>query len=116
MKILVTGADGFVGSWLVPRLVEAGHEVVAAIRPCEVSDELRARRDHLTDAGRIVELELSDSESIASVVAETDSDLVRSVDMPYLAGDNRKLREVTGWLPAYSLEQTLAEVGDAQAH
>ena len=317
MKILVTGADGFVGSWLIPRLVEAGHEVVAAIRPGEVSDELRARRDRLADAGRIVELELADSESIASamseffdavvhlaavssvqeggrdpaatwqtnvvatalladhmgickasgadpvllyvstaevygpasptplletdptcpvsayaasklageiavlevfrrtglraviarsfahtgpgqstsfvipafaerillakkigapavrvgnlepvreflhvadvvaayglllehgeagqvynvasgrpvtlrqvfdqltevagykVVAETHSDLVRSVDMPYLAGDNSKLREATGWLPAYSLEQTLAEVVDAQAH
>lgn len=70
MKILVTGADGFVGSWLVPRLVEAGHEVVAAIRPGEASDELRVRRDHLADAGRIVELELADGESIASVMSE----------------------------------------------
>lgn len=70
MKTLVTGADGFVGSWLVPWLVEAGHEVVAAIRPGESSDELIARRDHLAHAGRIVELELTDSESIASVMSE----------------------------------------------
>ena len=32
MKVLVTGADGFVGSWLVPRLVLDGHEIVAAVR------------------------------------------------------------------------------------
>jgi len=70
VKTLVTGADGFVGSWLVPWLVEAGHEVVAAIRPGESSDELIARRDHLAHAGRIVELELTDSESIASVMSE----------------------------------------------
>ena len=33
MKVLVTGADGFVGSWLVPRLRQEGHVVVAALRP-----------------------------------------------------------------------------------
>ncbi len=35
--MLVTGADGFVGSRLVPKLVEAGHRVVAAIMPRAVS-------------------------------------------------------------------------------
>lgn len=32
MKILVTGANGFVGSHLCERLLECGHEVVAAVR------------------------------------------------------------------------------------
>jgi len=33
VKVLVSGADGFVGSWLVPRLEELGHEVTAAVGP-----------------------------------------------------------------------------------
>jgi len=33
VRILVTGADGFVGTWLIPRLVRDGHDVVAAVRP-----------------------------------------------------------------------------------
>jgi GDP-4-dehydro-6-deoxy-D-mannose reductase len=33
VKVLVTGADGFVGRWLVRRLGELGHEVVAAHGP-----------------------------------------------------------------------------------
>ncbi len=59
MRTLVTGADGFVGSWLVPHLVGAGHEVVAAIRPGEQPDEVQRRREHLAGAARVVELELN---------------------------------------------------------
>ena len=32
MRILVTGATGFIGRWLTPRLAAAGHEVVAVVR------------------------------------------------------------------------------------
>ena len=32
MKVLVTGADGFAGRYLVRRLIASGHEVVAAVR------------------------------------------------------------------------------------
>lgn len=32
MKILITGAGGFIGSHLVEALQDAGHELVAAVR------------------------------------------------------------------------------------
>jgi len=35
---------------------------------------------------------------------------MRPVDIPYLVGDNSKIREHTGWEPAYSIEQTLLEL------
>lgn len=51
MRVLVTGATGFVGRWLVPELAAAGHEVVSTGR---------AGRVEVTDASAI-------SEWIASV-------------------------------------------------
>jgi GDP-4-dehydro-6-deoxy-D-mannose reductase len=46
----------------------------------------------------------------------TDPALVRPVDIPYLVGDASKLHAATGWEPAFTLEQTLADVvGAARA-
>ena len=57
MKILVTGADGFVGARLVPRLAADGHQVTGAIR--------RGTRAP-AGAARVVELELRDPASVAA--------------------------------------------------
>jgi dTDP-4-dehydrorhamnose reductase len=39
MRILVTGANGLLGGFLVPELVKAGHEVLATgLGPCRLSD------------------------------------------------------------------------------
>lgn len=36
--VVVTGASGFVGSWLVMKLLQAGYTVRATVRdPCELS-------------------------------------------------------------------------------
>jgi GDP-4-dehydro-6-deoxy-D-mannose reductase len=41
-----------------------------------------------------------------------DPELLRPVEVPRLVGDNRRLREATGWAPAIPFEQTLAAVLD----
>jgi len=41
-----------------------------------------------------------------------DPSLLRPVEVPRLVGDNRRLREATGWAPQIPFEQTLAAVLD----
>lgn len=63
MKVLVTGADGFVGSWLVRRLVADGHAVTGTFR---LEEDHRARRFDAALRDRVtwVPLELADDESV----------------------------------------------------
>jgi GDP-4-dehydro-6-deoxy-D-mannose reductase len=71
VKVLVTGADGFVGRWLIRRLLDDGREVYGAVRPAEP-----LREDGLTPEERAqvrwLPLELTDNESVR-----------RTADLPY---------------------------------
>jgi GDP-4-dehydro-6-deoxy-D-mannose reductase len=68
VKVLVTGADGFVGRHLVARLVELGHEVVAGCRPGgEPLDHWMGNR--WRRAVTMVPLELSDASTIEAAVS-----------------------------------------------
>ena len=46
------------------------------------------------------------------IAYEIDPARVRNVDIPYLAGDNRKIRAATGWAPTIPLAQTLSDMVD----
>lgn len=50
------------------------------------------------------------------VTPEPDPALMRRADLPYLVGDSTKLRRATGWTPTISLDQTLADMLDAETH
>jgi GDP-4-dehydro-6-deoxy-D-mannose reductase len=68
MKILVTGADGFVGGWLVRRLLHEGHAVTGGIRMGGLPPALLTPDERLTV--QWVEFDLLSQESVSAVVQD----------------------------------------------
>ncbi len=69
MKVLVTGAGGFVGRWLVPALVAAGHEVLGTRLPGEAPPELLPEGPG--HRPRWLPLDLEDAASVQGVLEES---------------------------------------------
>ncbi len=70
MKILVTGGAGFIGSHVVDRFVEHGHEVV-------VVDNLSSgRRENLNPDAKFYELDIRDRENLEEVFKREKPDVV----------------------------------------
>lgn len=68
VNVLVTGADGFVGRHLVPRLLETGHQVVAACRPG--GEPVRTWLDsRWHNQVKVVPFEITDPESVRAAVS-----------------------------------------------
>jgi GDP-4-dehydro-6-deoxy-D-mannose reductase len=67
VTVVVTGADGFVGRWLVRALVAAGHTVVAAAGgavPADAAVPVRWTRLDLTDRGSVERLAAEPADAV----------------------------------------------------
>lgn len=71
-RALVTGAGGFVGANLVRRLLDAGHEVTATVRPGSDPWRLAAVAGDV----RIEEVDLLDADGLVRVVSRTQPEWV----------------------------------------
>ena len=67
MTVLVTGADGFVGRWVLRALAAAGHQVVGAVQPGPPRDDGLSEPER--GAVLWVPLELGDLRSVQQVAA-----------------------------------------------
>lgn len=70
MRALVTGADGFVATWLIPRLLADGYEIVAAVRPGQPLAQGRDPAPAWVHDVRAMDLELRDDASVQEVLSE----------------------------------------------
>ena len=70
MKLLITGATGFVGPYVVAAAVERGHQVRAVIRPAGSPDALGALADH-PDV-ETVQVDLRSNHGLADAVRDVD--------------------------------------------
>jgi len=71
VKVLVTGADGFVGRWLIRRLLADGREVYGAVRPGQSPAPVAPAGDLTPEEHaqvRWLPLELTDIESVRACV------------------------------------------------
>jgi CDP-glucose 4,6-dehydratase len=73
-RVLITGATGFVGSWLTRRLVDAGADVIALVRDWVPQSELV--RSQTLEQVTVARGELSDRDLIERVIGEYETGVV----------------------------------------
>jgi len=68
MKILITGASGYIGSRLLPVLAESGHEIIALVR----KSHLKTVPQHLHNKVTVLVGDLLDEHSIPPLPTNID--------------------------------------------
>ncbi len=94
MKVLVTGADGFVGRYLVQALRDRSDEVVAAVRPgCSIPSVWRETED--TAPVDVVPFELADPQSTQALAGRLVDAVVHLAAMA--SGAEARAEPVEAW-------------------
>lgn len=72
MKVIVTGATGFIGTALCEELLRNGHDVAAVIRPGSRKRDKLSFSEQLNDRLRVLEIALEDLASLEQEVGKAD--------------------------------------------
>jgi uncharacterized protein YbjT (DUF2867 family) len=69
MKILLTGATGYIGKRLLPVLLEQGHDVVCAVRDPKRFNPPQSLREKIS----VIQMDLLDADSLHSIPKDIDA-------------------------------------------
>ena len=72
MKVMLTGATGFIGGHTLKALLDAGHEVRALVRSTEKLDRMRALQDIEAEVDHVVG-DMTDPAAVASALEGCDA-------------------------------------------
>src|SRR6266571_1915621 len=73
-RVLVTGAQGFIGSWLAERLLDEGAEVVVPLRDAEPGS--RFHGEGIDERCTLVQADVCDYESLLRIIHQYRFDSV----------------------------------------
>ncbi|MBU1371512.1 MAG: SDR family oxidoreductase [Bacteroidetes bacterium] len=106
MRILLTGANGYIGTRLSPILQAAGHEVFCLVRD---KRRLKEESDHDLDTRNVIVGDLLDEKSLANIPKDIDAAyyLVHSMGNAYT--DFRELEELSANNFINAIEKTYCQ-------
>jgi dihydroflavonol-4-reductase len=91
MKVMITGASGFVGSWIARELVAAGHQVRALVRSTAKLDNLAGLGDQALER---VEGDVLDRGSVERALAGCDAVMHTAGVAHFLPGERQRMYDV----------------------
>ena len=108
MRVLITGAGGFIGSHVVRKVLLDGHTVTAVLKPGESSERLSACLDSIS----LFRCDLSDGEAVRGLVAEAQPEKALHLAWYVETGKYWQARQNLDCVRmSLSLAQALAEAG-----
>ncbi len=104
MKILLTGATGYIAQRLLPVLLENGHEVVCCVR-----DRSRFNQERYASSGiKVIEIDFLNDQTLDQIPHDIDAAFYLIHSMSTSVGDFAKLEDVSARNFRLRIEQTNA--------
>jgi len=102
MKILLTGATGYIAKQLLPALLSRGHEVICCVRDKRRFDTSRYSSDRL----RVIEADFLDKSSLGAIPEDIDAAYFLIHSMSVSTGDFEKKEETAAIHFRDTIQQT----------
>lgn len=105
MKILLTGATGYIGQRLLPVLLEEGHEVICCVRDRERFNKKKFSSEKL----QVIEVDFLDSSTLAQIPEDIDAAYFLVHSMSTIHADFENLERITANNFKSGIERTKAK-------